>query len=408
MSRWDLESTGLEGPKIRGSWKYGKILVLILVVLLVLRGYQIFTERGPVEVHDWYDLDDVRNDLSDDYILMNDLDENTSGYDELVNTEDGWDPIGEYLFTAVEPPFITEPFEGTFDGNGHTIRDLKIDRKNLDSVGLFSLVGGEIKDVEIIDAEVIGGPVVGGLAASNGGTIENSYFTGCVSGDRQIGGLVGTNSGVIRDSHAIGYMEGDRRMGSLVGRNNKRIENSSANGDVSGERTLGGLVGSNWVNGVVKNSYSTGDVDGNTTVGGLVGGNWGTVSDSYATGEVSGEENVAGLVGYNSDMVSNSYATGNVSGNSNVGGFVGENDEGKVQNSFWDVNTTYQDDSDGGTGKTTVEMKDVATFTNTTADGLNEPWDFVENPYDDEGNEDIWDIDKNINDGYPFLSWKRS
>jgi len=43
----------------------------------------------PIEIYDWHDLDEVREDLDGDYILMNELDEDTDGYDELVGTENG-------------------------------------------------------------------------------------------------------------------------------------------------------------------------------------------------------------------------------------------------------------------------------------------------------------------------------
>ena len=102
---------------------------------------------------------------------------------------------------------------------------------------------------------------------------------------------------------------------------------------------------------------------------------------------VSGNYDVGGLVGWNYyGTVSNSYATGNVSGNYAVGGFVGEN-YGTVAASFWDVNTSGINHSDGGTGKTTEEMKNKTTF-------LNADWDFT----------NIWDIV----DGqtYPFFKWQ--
>jgi hypothetical protein len=50
-------------------------------------------------------------------------------------------------------------------------------------------------------------------------------------------------------------------------------------------------------------------------------------------------------------------------------------------------------------------MKNVRTYTDILwSEGLNSPWDFVGNPYDDKGNEDIWDIKPNINNGYPYLT----
>ena len=52
-------------------------------------------------------------------------------------------------------------------------------------------------------------------------------------------------------------------------------------------------------------------------------------------------------------------------------------------------------------------MKDVRTFTDAAwSNGLDSPWDFVGNPYDDTGNNDYWDIDPSINDGYPYLTWQ--
>jgi len=64
----------------------------------------------------------------------------------------------------------------------------------------------------------------------------------------------------------------------------------------------------------------------------------------------------------NSGTVSNSYSTGNVNGNEYLGGLVGYSDEGTVSGSFWDTETSGQFTSDGGTGKTTAEMKSIATF----------------------------------------------
>jgi len=334
--------------------------------------------RSVQEIHNWHDLDAVRDDLDGDYVLMNDLDGDTDGYDDLVDTEDGWEPIGD----------SDNEFTGSFDGDEYEVIDLYINRPNTHHIGLFGYVddGGEVRNVSVVDAEVDGGERVGGLVGYNdGGTVENSYATGNVSGDyHNVAGLVGYNY-------------------------DGTVENSYATGNVSGEFSLGGLVSYNY-DGTVSNSYATGDVSGDfNMVGGLVGYNRdGTVDNSYATGDVSSPEEVGGLVGYNDGgTVENSYATGNVSGNDEVGGLVGSN-RGTVENSFWDIETSGIDISDGGTGKTTAEMKDVATYTDLTNAGLEEPWDFFGNPNDDDGEEEIWNIDayQKVNDGYPFLDWQ--
>jgi hypothetical protein len=119
---------------------------------------------------------------------------------------------------------------------------------------------------------------------------------------------------------------------------------------------------------------------------------------------VSGKKYVGGLAGRNTGTVSNSYSTGSVSGSTDVGGLAGSN-TGTITNSFWDNETSNQATSAGGTGKTTEEMKNVRTFTDVAwSDGLTAAWDFVGNPYDDAGNEDIWGINPDVNDGYPFLA----
>jgi len=243
---------------------------------------------------------------------------------------------------------------------------------------------------------------VGGLVGQNDGSVSNSHAHGDVSSNRYVGGLVGQNSGPfddmvgsIENSSATGNVSGESHVGGLVGRNGDIdsfeegvpgfIENSYATGTSEGNESIGGLVGFN-VNGTVSRSYATGNVDGEEYVGGLIGINNGTVSDSYAAGNTTGETSVGGLVGYNWDgTVENTYAVGNVSGTSEVGGLVGDN-LGTVSNSFYDLNTTGQDDTGKGEPKTTEEMMTENTFTEAG-------WNFDE----------IWYIHDGA--GYPIHLW---
>ncbi|MFP3871946.1 MAG: GLUG motif-containing protein, partial [Candidatus Natronoplasma sp.] len=291
-------------------------LLLIISTMLAAVGGEVVNKEESVsegieenetqdaqEIYDWYDLDEVRSDLNGDYVLMNDLGENTTGYDDLVDTEDGWEPIGEWDSDK------DVGFNGTFDGNGHEIRDLYINRTGEYYVALF---GGtenrsEITDAGVVDADVSGNWYVGGLVGQNSGTVINSYATGTVTGSENlVGGLVGSNSGTVSDSHATGTVTGSGEyIGGLVGRNGGTVENSYATGDVSGSRSVGGLLGEN--SGTVSNSYNTGDVSGSRSVGGLLGENSGFVNNSYNTGDVSGSRSVGGLVGWNSGRLDNSH-----------------------------------------------------------------------------------------------------
>ncbi len=291
------------------------------------------TQDEPVRIQDWYDLNDTRDNLDGNYILMNDLSKNTAGYEELVNITKGWNPIGS---NEVE-------FNGSFDGNGHEIRELFIDRSG--SVGLFRTLGpgAEVTDVELIDVDVSGEWGAGGLVGWNEGIIENSSVTGDVDGYDYVGGLVGiTLNCTVKNSHSTCEVSGNNRVGGLIGGfySGSKVINSYATGDVVGERyteegCVGGLIGANRGS-TVENSYASGNVNGYEKVGGLIGENDHLVNHSYATGEVNGRKKVAGLVGDNKGLVSNSYATGNVSGFKELGGLVGSV-SGKVNNSHYNI-----------------------------------------------------------------------
>lgn len=351
-----------------------------------LSGENVAVEDA-VEIKDWYDLNATRENLSADYVLMNNLDEDTDGYDELVDTEDGWPPIGSE----------ERSFTGRFYGNGYSISDLYINRSRIgyDHIGLFGNLGGSglIEDVVLIDVDVTGSQSIGGLVGYLDGTLMGSYATGYVHGAQMVGGLIGFNNGTVRSLYTSVEVGADPVY-------------------FPASASVGGLTGIN--QGEIFSSYSIGKViTTESNAGGLVGYNYGLVSNSYARGNVEGFDyevtHIGGLVGWNNQgVVENSYSTGNVNGTDYVGGLVGRNTDSMVRDSFWDVESSGQDNSDGGTGKTTSEMKDVATYTDTDNEGLNEPWDFVGDPYDDESDEDIWDIDEDevINDGYPFLSWE--
>jgi hypothetical protein len=362
-----------------------------------------------LEILDWYDLDAVRDNLSGNYTLMNDLDSTTAGYDELAsptaNGGKGWEPLGILGGTA--------SFTGTFDGQGYEIRDLFINRPDQIRIGLFGMIdfGAVMKNLGVVNVTVIGDRIVGGLAGFNWATISNSYSTGSVTGNEEVGGLVGDNvGGTLRNCYSIASVTGENDVGGLVGQNEATTVNDSyligtvsdsySKGNVTGQSSIGGLVGAIVHRVMVENSYSDGSVTGNTHVGGLVAlDEFSTVSNSYSTASVTGSWKVGGLVGHNDDgTVSNSYSTGSVTGNSSVGGLVGYNEYGTVNNSFWDTETSGQATSDGGTGKTTAEMQDIITF-------LDAGWNIVavSNP----GTHNlsyIWNIVNNMT--YPFLSWQ--
>ncbi len=237
---------------------------------------------------------------------------------------------------------------GQFNGNGHIIQGLYINRPEEDKVGLFRIIylGGEVKDLGIKNCKIIGKDSIGALVGNNKGRISNCYSTGSVSGNNNVGGLVGENDKVIYDSYSACSVEGKIDVGGLIGMNyGGTISGSYCVGSVKGfDSNTGGLIGEN-NSGTLYKSYSKALVEGTSNVGGLVGDNIpnSTVCKCYSAGLVVGKICVGGLVGTNSadsahngcptcsSIISNSYNLSPVKGNSDVGGLVGENmDRGRV------------------------------------------------------------------------------
>jgi hypothetical protein len=260
--------------------------------------------------------------------------------------------------------------------------------------GLVGHNGGTVSD-SYCTGIVTGARSVGGLVGQNGGTASNCFSSGSVTGNNYVGGLVGQNAGTARNCSSTGSVTGNNYIGGLMGTNEGTVGDSYSTGGATGNTRVGGLVGQN--SNAVSNSYATGRVTGNDCVGGLMGTNEGTVGDSYSTSRATGNTRVGGLVGQNSNAVSNSYATGRATGNKHVGGLVGRN-SGTVSNCFWDTQTSGQPTSSGGTGKTTVQMKDITTFSGAG-------WNVVAVASSGTRNTDYtWNVVDDVT--YPFLSWQ--
>jgi hypothetical protein len=307
------------------------------------------------------------------------------------------------------------PFSGVFDGNDHTIINFNHTTKYVSCVGLFGYVKGpkaEIRDLGLISPNInwASGDVGSLVGYFGDGTISNCYAEGgSVNGFGSVGGLVGLVNGSITNCYSNTTVSGMENVGGLVGSNGYTgtISNCYSTGSVSGDRTIGGLVGTNSF-GLITNCYSAAGVEGKVNIGGLVGLNGynGTISNCYSTGSASGERFVGGLVGANLyGHITNCYTTACVDGNEYVGGLVGENtsipnqqgqyNTGIIVSSFWDMETSGQTTSDGGTGMTTVEMQTAKTF-------LDAGWDFVGET--ENGTEDIWSICEGTN--YPRFVWQ--
>lgn len=238
---------------------------------------------------------------------------------------------------TVEPLFSYNGFYGTFDGQGHTIKNFNIDGINNsysegNAAGLFVFANNAtIKNVNLSGGTIEGYNAVGSLVGwGDELSVENVTSSMAVHGlGNAVGGLVGGMSADDPDVH---------------------ISGSSATGTVGGSQHVGGLVGEIYSGDdgglTIEKTFATGDVTASTdTAGGLIGyinaEGWGdpsdtvTIQDVYAQGDVSvGEDggSVGGLIGSlyvyedgapTSITVRRAYASGSVSGDFNVGGLIG-------------------------------------------------------------------------------------
>jgi hypothetical protein len=258
----------------------------------------------------------MNGNLAGNYVLGSNIDaSSTSGW----NAGAGFVPVG----------VDASRFTGIFDGLGHTVSGLYINRTGINHTGMigYTAAGSTVRNIGLLGGSVTSNQwSTGSVVGSLGGLLWNSYATTSVNGFQAVGGLVGViDGGVIDGSRASGTVVGgaNGEAGGLVGLSwgpgGGTVRNSFATGNVSSASgNVGGLMGINW--GTISSSYATGTATGANYVGGLVGNNSvGTVNTSYATGAVSGVDYVGGLVGNASNSVSNSYATGTVNGNNAVG-----------------------------------------------------------------------------------------
>jgi filamentous hemagglutinin family protein len=321
--------------------------------------YTVITSLGTSASSNDGTLQGMGGALAGNYALGANID---AGGTATWNGGTGFVPVGRINLLSGVP---NAPFTGKFDGLGHTISNLFIDRNVNEGVGLFGNTNGAaLQNVGLLNVNLKGGTDgTGALVGwANGATvIRNSYADGgsVKAYSHRVGGLVGTNTG----ASSISY--------------------SYAN--VSVESSDGG--------------FAT-----DAFAGGLVGSNGGSISYSYATGSVTGKASdptdnhgIGGLVGLqtNSGSISNSYATGAVSavgGGTNLGGLVGEANGagGSVTSSYWDKTTTGQSSTANvtgggggdGTGLTTAQWLTNGPFSASPSDGAWSTADWgAGNPY---------------------------
>lgn len=310
-----------------------------------------------------------------------------------LDKSETWTPIGS----------SKNKYNGTFDGQGHTIRGLNVNETGSNEAGLFgdtaqSNTSPVIKNLTIADSSfVTAGGYAGGVAGWGGGVFENCHTEASVTvqGNKYAGGIIGSYRGtgitaelsMIQCSNRatvkeVGGFGGF--AGGLIGQaeNQLKLEKSFNAGAVSSQPKsqipkAGGLVG--------RVSYAT------------------TLVNVYNVGDVSVSRgaNVAGLVGDSAQKltITNAYQHGTVTAGSGSNGaaIVANTQSDATLQNVYKTSDLADYVTKGGTakvtGKATVktedELKGVATLL---------------------GGEFVNDLpgDAAVNKGFPVLRWQNA
>ncbi len=340
-------------------------------------------------------------------IVLNEGDAKTWAQNAPANM---WNPIGR--------SDVSLDFEGTFDGQGHTISGLYYDSA-LYGGGLFAVTGTSavIKNLKLTNSYIRSThnnkwSATGSIAAFVNGTgfynvysdaiiDTNSAYTGGLGGRSQGTGstvenceFAGTINGTTANAIYIGGIFGGFNT-NVVGTTN--FKNNKFSGSVTGDNCVGGLAG--FTDGTAGSVVTvdgftyTGEVTAtNTSNASLVGGVFGltqttnvTIKNTTVSGVVNAPLGIAGgLVGRvttaPSVTIENSVFDGTLNGGTKLGGFVGQaqattvkNIAVTIRNSTFSgaINSTSTGESTSAgliasvnmsnTGTVTIELKDCLT-----------------------------------------------
>ncbi len=216
--------------------------------------------------------------------------------------------IDMYQYSWVPIGTSERPFQGTFEGNGHTITNLYVDHYSSSHYsGLFGIcAGATIQNVNVTNSRVTGGYDMGSIAANiyGGSKVINCTFDGIVNGYERVGGIVGVLSGsstIQNCSTSENTVIGGRKIvGGIAGNvSGRTITGCVNNAAVNGSSLTGGIVGKIKSDSDISDCINNGAIHANEHVGGIVGelNKKLTLTASVNNGSVSGEEYVDGLVG---------------------------------------------------------------------------------------------------------------
>ena len=221
-------------------------------------------------------LDHVRNYLDAHYMMIADIEFTEADFAEdgaFYNSGKGWQPIGT----------DSAPFNGYFDGNGHTIKGLQINIFGSSTVyaGLFGYVKNcTIRNLGMVDSCIKGTSTSNSSYAYAGGIVgyaSNSTITNCYNA----GSVTVTVSASDSRAYAGGIVGGATSNTTITNCYNTGSVTAPVSASYSRAYT-GGIVGYAYSSSTIANCYNTGCVTATSYAGGIVGYAYSSsISDCY-------------------------------------------------------------------------------------------------------------------------------
>ncbi len=230
----------------------------------------------------------------------------------------------------VNVDFISIPsFGGIFDGNGHTIKNIKLTNAG-SNLGLFRYVEetGIVRNLNVTGTIKPEGTQknIGGIVGSNKGRITNCRFTGTINAKDNIGGIAGINepNGYISNCTVFGTITGHNYSGGIVGQNHGIIIQSTNESYVN-TSDYDVSIKLDEIN--LSRLNASGNIISYTDTGGIAGYSNGILQSCINNGKIGYQHvgyNVGGIAGRQSGYISNCKNYGEIYGRKDVGGIAGQ------------------------------------------------------------------------------------
>ena len=305
-------------------------VIIAIAMLVTMIPVGLFASaNATISITDYTQLSKIGNDaafpLNGDYVLAGDI---------TAPADSNWIPIGTEK----------DAFTGTFNGQGFSIKQLKItgtipvpagspsgtEPTLLADVGLFGYIKGStasVSNLTLIDSSIVNvgsqSNSVGFFAGVNEGTITNCASARNkvkaigVKGNKAYGGIAGENFGTISkcyNSSNITILRSTQEDAV-----SQRVPTLPKVGGIAGYNHAVKSTGETYTYGTISNCFNIGTMavkvsnsylSSSCGIGGIIGSNEGVISKTYNAGMLSGQI-VGGIVGFQftiaGSTVSDSY-----------------------------------------------------------------------------------------------------